>query len=114
VGSQPLDGQRELSHSSYVRRPSWYGMKLMDSQEQEEAPRSIDRESRPPNKCPYFRAPMSSVIDSNTSSVQGETNQQGWRDANVQDVVCNIVSRLKVEPIPGESSRNTFLAKREC
>jgi hypothetical protein len=35
---------------------------------------------------------MCSVIDSETSSVQGAVDQQGWRDANVQDDVCDIVS----------------------
>jgi hypothetical protein len=41
----------------------------MDAQEQEEAPRSTERKSRPPKKCTYFRALMCSVIDSETSSV---------------------------------------------
>jgi hypothetical protein len=75
VRSQPSDGKRELAPSSFVRRPSWYELTLMDAQEQEEAPRSTYRESRPPKKCPYFRALMCSVIDSETSSVQGAADQ---------------------------------------
>jgi hypothetical protein len=41
----------------------------MDAQEHEEAPRSIDRESMPPKKCPYFRALMCSVIFYEISNV---------------------------------------------
>jgi hypothetical protein len=89
-------------------------MILMDAQEQEEAPRSIDRESMPPKKCPYFKALMCSIIDSETSSVHGAADQQGWRDASVQDDVCDIVPRMEGEPVPGGFSRSTFLAKREC
>jgi hypothetical protein len=33
VGSQPSDGKRELAPSSFVKRPSWYEMTLMDAQE---------------------------------------------------------------------------------
>jgi hypothetical protein len=83
VGSQPSDAKRELAPSNSFRRPSWYEMTLMDAQEHEEAPRSTDRESRPPKKWLYFRALMCNVIDSKTSSVQGVVDQQGWRDANV-------------------------------
>jgi hypothetical protein len=43
VGSQPSDGKRELAPSSFVRRPNWYELTLMDAQEHEEAPRSTDR-----------------------------------------------------------------------
>jgi hypothetical protein len=31
VGSQPSDGRRELAPSSFVKRPSWYEMTLMDA-----------------------------------------------------------------------------------
>jgi hypothetical protein len=55
---------------------------------------------------------MCSVIDFETSSVQGVVDQQGWRDASVQDDVCCIVPRSKGEPVLGGSSRSTFLAKR--
>jgi hypothetical protein len=113
-GSQPSGGKEELAPSSSVRRPSWYELTLMDAQEHVEAPRSTDRESRPPKKCPYFRALMCSIIDSETSSVQEATDQQGWRDAIVQDDVCDIVPGSEGEPVPGGSSRSTFLAKREC
>jgi hypothetical protein len=75
VGSQPLDGKRELAPSSSFRRSSWYELTLMDAQEQEEAPRSTDKESRPLKKYPYFRALMCSIIDSCTSSVQGAADQ---------------------------------------
>jgi hypothetical protein len=114
VGSQPSDGKRELAPSSSVRRPSWYEMTLMDAQEQEEAPRSTLRESRPSTKFPNFMALICSVIDSVTSSIQGAADQQGWRDASVQDDVCDIVPGSEEEPVPGGSSRSTFLAKREC
>jgi hypothetical protein len=33
VRSQPSDGKRELAPSSFVKRPSWYEMTLMDAQE---------------------------------------------------------------------------------
>jgi hypothetical protein len=82
VGSQPSDGKRELAPSSSVKRPSWYEMTLMDAQEQEEAPRSTLRESRPSMKFPNFMALICIVIDSITSSVQGEVDH-GWRDASV-------------------------------
>ena len=62
---------------SGLRRPSWYELTLMDVQEHVEAPRSTDRESRPPKKCPYFKALMCSIINSKTSNVQGATDQQG-------------------------------------
>jgi hypothetical protein len=114
VRRQPSAGKRELAPSNSVRRLSWYELTLMDVQEREEDPRSTDMESRPPKKCPYFRALMCSVIDSETSSVQGAAAQQGWRDSSVQDDVCNIVPGLEEEPVPGGSSRSTFLAKREC
>jgi hypothetical protein len=77
VGSQPLDGKKELAPSSYVRRPSWYEMTLMDVQEQEEAPRSTLRESMPSAKFPNFMALICSVIYSVTSSIQGATDQHG-------------------------------------
>jgi hypothetical protein len=32
----------------------------------------------------------------------------------MQDDVCDIVPESKVEPVPGGSSGNTFLTKREC
>jgi hypothetical protein len=69
--SQPSGGKEELAPSSSIRRPNWYELTLMDAQEHVEAPRSTDREGRPLKKCPYFRALMCSIIDSETSSVQG-------------------------------------------
>jgi hypothetical protein len=60
---------------------SWYEMTLMDAQEKE-APRSTLRESRPSMKFPNFVALICSIIDYVTSSIQGETDQQGWRDAS--------------------------------
>jgi hypothetical protein len=61
-GSYPLP--------SSVRRPSWYKMTLMDAQEQG-APRSTLRESRPSTKFPNFMALICSVINSMTSNIQG-------------------------------------------
>jgi hypothetical protein len=114
VGSQPLDEKRELAPSSSVKRPSWYEMTLIDAQEQEEAPRSTLRESRPSMKFPNFMALICSVIDSMTSSVQGAADQQGWRDASMQYDMCDIVPGSEEEPVPSGSLRSTFLAKREC
>jgi hypothetical protein len=107
VGSQPSDGKRELAPSSSVRKPSWYEMTLMDAQEQVEAPRSTLRESRPSTKFPNFRALICYVIEE-------AAVQQEQQDALVQDDVCDIVPGSEGEPVPGGSSRSTFLAKREC
>lgn len=87
---------------------------VMDAQEHVETPRSIIRERKPPKKCPYFRALICSIIDSKTSTVQGATDQQSWRDSIVQDNVCDIVLRSEGEPVPSGSSKSTFFAKREC
>jgi hypothetical protein len=114
VGSQPSDKKRELAPSSFVKRPSWYELTLMDAQEQEEPPRSTLRECRPSTKFPNFTALICSVINSLTSSVKGAADQHGWRDASVQDDVCDIVPGSEGEPVPGGSLRSTFLAKREC
>jgi hypothetical protein len=76
-GSQPSGGEEELSPSSFVRRPSWYELTLRDAQEQVEAPRSTFRERRPPKKFPNFVALMSSIIDSESSSVQEATRPTG-------------------------------------
>jgi hypothetical protein len=69
VGSQPSYGKRELSHSSSIRRPSWYRMTLIDAKEHEEDPRGIDMERRLTKKFPYFRALMCSIIEFDTSNV---------------------------------------------
>jgi hypothetical protein len=58
-------------------------MTLMDAQEQEEAPRSTLRESRPSTKFPNFMALICGIINFVTSSVHGAAEQQGWRDASV-------------------------------
>jgi hypothetical protein len=113
VGSQPSDGKRELAPSSSDKRSSWYEMTLIDVQEQE-APRSTLRESRPSTKFSNFMALICSAIDSVTSIIQGAVDQQRWRDDSVPDDVCNIVPRSKKEPVAGGSSRSNFLAKREC
>jgi hypothetical protein len=88
-------------------------MTFMDAHEQE-TPRSTLRESKPSTKFPNFVALICRVIDSMNSSIQRVANQQGWRDASVQDDVYDIVLGSKGELVPGGSSRNTFLAKREC
>jgi hypothetical protein len=87
---------------------------LRDAQEHVEAPRSTFRESKPPKKFPNFVALMSSIIDSESSSVQEAADQQVWWDAMVQDDVWDIVPGPEGQPVPGGSSRSTFLAKREC
>jgi hypothetical protein len=84
---------------------------LSDSQEHVKAPRSIFRESRPPRKFPNFVALMSSIIDSEYSSVWEVTDQQVWWDVMVQDDVRDIVPVPEGQPIPSGSSRCTFLAK---
>jgi hypothetical protein len=105
--SQPLDGKRELAPSSSVRKPCWYELTSMDAQEHEETPRSTLRESRPLTKFPNFRALICYVIEE-------VTVRQEQQDASLQDDVCDIVLGSGEEPVPGGSSRSTFLAKREC
>jgi hypothetical protein len=107
VGSQPSGGKEELAPSSSVRKPSWYELTLMDAQEQVEAPRSTLRESKPSTKFPNFMALICYVIEE-------ATVQQEQQDALVQDDVCDIVLGSEGEPVPGGSSRSTFLTKREC
>jgi hypothetical protein len=80
---------------------------LKDAQEHVEAPRSTFRESRPPKKFPNFMALMSNVIEE-------ATDHQVYQDAMVQDDVWDIVPGSEGQPVPGGSSRSTFLAKREC
>jgi hypothetical protein len=113
VGSEPSEGKRELSPSSSVRRPSWYEMTLMDAQEQE-ASRSTLRERRPSMKFSNFMALICSIINLRLPVFREKLNQQGWRNASMQDDVCDIVPESEAEPVPGGSSGNTFLAKREC
>jgi hypothetical protein len=110
VGSQPLDGKRELAPFSFVRRLRWYMMTLMDAQEKEEAPRSTLRERKPLTKFANFMALICSIIDSVTSSIQGAADQRCWRDASERDDVCDIVLGLEEEPVPCGSSRSTFLS----
>jgi hypothetical protein len=43
-----------------------------------------------------------------------QQDQQVWRDAMGQDDVQDIVPGSEGKPVPGGSSRSTFLAKREC
>jgi hypothetical protein len=93
VGIQPSDGKRKLAPSNSVKRPSWYEMILGDAQEQVESFRSTFRESRPLDKFPNFRTLMTSMIDSDFSSVREETDQQVWRDAMGHDDVHNILPR---------------------
>jgi hypothetical protein len=90
-GSQPLGGEDHLPPSSFVRRPSWYELKLRDAQEQVEAPRSTFSERRIPMKFPNLMVLMSSMIDSDSSSVQEETNQHVWKDSMGNDDVQDIV-----------------------
>jgi hypothetical protein len=86
VGSQLLDGKRELDPSSPIRRSSWYEMKFMDDQEKE-ASRSTFSERRSAMKFPNFMELICSVIDSETSSIQEASDQQGWRD-NGGQMMC--------------------------
>jgi hypothetical protein len=99
--------EEELAPSSSVRRPKWFEKTLQDAQEHVEAPRSTFRESRPPKKFPNFMALRSNVIED-------ATDHQVYQDAMVQDDVQVIVPGLEGQPVPGGSSRSTFLAKREC
>jgi hypothetical protein len=55
-------------------------MTLMDAQEKE-ASRSTLRESIPLKKFSNFVALICSIIDSKTSSIKGEDDQQGWRNS---------------------------------
>jgi transposase InsO family protein len=80
---------------------------MKDAQEHVEAPRSTFRESRPLKKFPNFMALMSNVIEE-------ATNQQVYQDAMMEDDVWDIVPGSEGQPVPGGSSRSTFLAKREC
>jgi hypothetical protein len=86
---------------------------LSRAKEHVEAPRSIFRESMPPGKFPNFVVLMSSIIDSEYS-VHEATNHQVWWDAIVQDDAWEIMLGSEGQPVPGGSSRSTFLAKREC
>jgi hypothetical protein len=43
VGSQPLDGKRDLAPSNSFKKPSWYEMTLMDAQKKVDDPRSTLR-----------------------------------------------------------------------
>ena len=74
MGIQPSDEKRKPSPSKYVRRPSCYEMQLMDAQKQDKVLRSTLRERRPLTKFPIFMALICSVIDSVTSSDQGESD----------------------------------------
>ena len=93
MGSQPLDGKRELASSNFVKKPTSYEMILKDTQEQVDAPRSIVRESRSTKKS--YVTHVSSlmmnfiyiVIDDELFSFQEATYQQVWQDAMVQDIV---------------------------
>jgi hypothetical protein len=86
---------------------------LIDAQEQESY-RSTLRERRPSMKFLNFVALICSVINFETSNIQGETDQQGWRNANMYNDVCDIVLESETELVLGGSSGNSFLAKREC
>jgi hypothetical protein len=115
AGSQPSGEEEERSTpSSSVRRPRWFMQTLRDAKEHVEAPSSTFRESRPPKKFPNYMALMSSIIDSESSSVQEATDQQVWRNAMMEDDVWDIVPGSEGQPVPGGSSRSSFLAKREC
>jgi len=84
MGIQPSEGKRDLAHSSFVKRSSWYKMTLMDAQEQEEAPRSTLRERKPSMKFLNFRALTCYIIEE-------EIVQQEQQDALIHDDVCTIV-----------------------
>jgi hypothetical protein len=83
LGSQPLGG-KELAPSSFVKKPSWYELTLMDAKEQVEALKSALRESRHSMNFPNFRALICYVIEE-------ATVQHEQQDALVQDDVCDIV-----------------------
>jgi hypothetical protein len=56
-------GGKELAPSSFVRRPTSYELKLMDAQEQVEAPRSTLRDSNSPKKFLNFMALICYIIE---------------------------------------------------
>jgi hypothetical protein len=72
------------------------------------------REIIPSKKFSIFMELICSIIDSDNFTIQRVANQHGWRNPNIKDDVCDIVLELEAEPIPGGSSGNTFLTKREC
>ena len=117
MGNKSSEGKRELAPSSSAKRPNWHKNTLMNAQEQEQAPRSTVRESRPLTKFSNFLTLMCSlcrVIDSMSSSKQGATNQQGLRNANLHDDVSDSVPGSEGELVTNGSQRSTFLAKRDC
>jgi hypothetical protein len=102
VGSEPSKEKRELSPSSFVRRPSGYKMTLMVSPEKE-VYRITLRETIPSMKFSNFVVLICSVVNSETSSVQGAADQQGWRNANMQDDVCYIVPESEAKLLSNKS-----------
>jgi predicted metal-dependent hydrolase len=109
-GSQTSGQEEELRDpsSSVRRRPRWLEQTLRDAQEHVEAPRSTFRESRPPKRFSSYMALMSSIIDSEPTSVEEATDQQVWRDAMMEEYhsimkndVWDIVLRLEGKSVVG-------------
>jgi hypothetical protein len=48
-------------------------------------PRGIFRESRPPERSSSYVALMSSIIDSESSSIEETTTQLVWKDAMMEE-----------------------------
>jgi hypothetical protein len=53
--------------------------------ERHATPRSIFRESRPPERSSSYVALMSSINDSESSSFEETTGQQVWKDAMMEE-----------------------------
>ena len=64
---------------------------------------STMRESKSLTKFSNFLALTCSIINSVTSSDQGVASQQGWRDANRYDDVCDNVLGSEGELVLGGS-----------
>jgi hypothetical protein len=105
--SKPSCGEEDLSPSISIRRPGWYELTLTDDQKQVKTLRSTFSESRPPKKFLEFMELMSNVIEK-------EADHQVQHDVLVKDDVRDIVLGPEGKPVPGGSSRSTFLIEREC
>ena len=67
-----------------------------------ERPRSLVKQSKPPNKFMNYMALKSSII-------KETIDEQVWRNAMMEDNVWDIVPQPRGKPIPGGSSRSSSL-----
>jgi hypothetical protein len=75
---------------------------------------ALVRERRLPRKFLNYMVLMSSIIDSQSSSVQEEANNKFGGMPWCKMMCGTLCPGLEGQLIPGVSSRSTFLAKREC